>query len=339
MADGSNQTDMPNRDPQPPKTVAGLENWRIATAAAGAVIGGAGVSGSLLDVIGSDLFLGVLGLSVVIIAVALRPSAGMRRAQLREAAARGDLRTARAVSLQAISATAGAVIGIVGVVASTADVLATDTAFAIFGTSIVLVILGLRPHNGVYQAERREAEARGELDKAFDSLSGTDDLLGLMRTNRKQMDAYDAQARRQGMSSHRASLAAMVVGLAFVGIGLTVALLADEPSTKYAAAIIVAVGTATGGYIAQTFIRVNTTAQDHVRFYFQQPLVQSYLLTAERIVAQMPEAARAKQYERLVETALEQAASAGSGSPVDARRQEPAIEPQPPTSEPQSEEG
>ncbi|MBF6173588.1 hypothetical protein [Nocardia blacklockiae] len=162
----------------------------------------------------------------------------------------------------------------------------------------------------VRRAEAREAQAQGALDTALAEIKSEHDLLGLMQANRKQMDAYDAQARSQGVTSHWISVGAMVVGLVIVGTGLTITVLADTSAAKYSAAIVAAVGTATGGYIAQTFIRLNSSIQDQVRYYFEQPLVQSYLLMAERFIAQMPPEERTAQYQLLVESALAQAASA-----------------------------
>ncbi|MFJ2665705.1 hypothetical protein ACIO14_15260 [Nocardia fluminea] len=152
-----------------------------------------------------------------------------------------------------------------------------------------------------------EKMAQEALRRSVAGVAGPADLVGLMRVNRSQMAAYEAQARSQGRTSHTSSIIAMTVGLAIIGAGLWIAVHASDASTKYSAAILAAVGTATGGYIARTFITVNTVAQEHVRFYFEQPLVQSYLLSAERIVERMPEADRKRQYELIVATALEQA--------------------------------
>ncbi|MFE7718169.1 hypothetical protein ACFU44_03900 [Nocardia rhizosphaerihabitans] len=151
------------------------------------------------------------------------------------------------------------------------------------------------------------ALARGNLDRAVEAVSEPSDLLKLMEVNRRQMEAYDVQARAQGRSSHRSSLFAMTAGLMIVGAGLWITVNADDSATKYSAAIVAAVGTATGGYIARTFIRVNTSAQQHVRYYFEQPLVQSYLLTAERVAERLPERRRGNQYELIVAAALHQA--------------------------------
>ncbi|MFE3105960.1 hypothetical protein [Nocardia tengchongensis] len=166
---------------------------------------------------------------------------------------------------------------------------------------------------GTWTANRRqyarEAAARAAVDEAVAAVTDPFDLNALMDINRKQMQEYDAQARGQSATSHWTSLAAMVAGLAIVGSGLAIAVTAHDAAAKYAAAIIAAVGTATGGYIAKTFITMNSSVQDQVRYYFEQPLVASYLITAERFIAQMPETDRSEQYRLLVQAALDQAAA------------------------------
>ncbi|MBF6240499.1 hypothetical protein IU474_25985 [Nocardia otitidiscaviarum] len=146
-----------------------------------------------------------------------------------------------------------------------------------------------------------------EVEKAQEAVQGPDDLMGLLRANRKQMDAYDELARQHGASSHRATTWAMVVGLLMVAVGLAIAWYAEEPATKYSAAIIAATATAAGSFITQTFIRVQARAQDQMQFYFRQPLDHSYLLTAERLASQLPEPIRSDQYTQIIATALNQA--------------------------------
>ncbi len=140
------------------------------------------------------------------------------------------------------------------------------------------------------------AQLVGAADKAVDEITGPDDLMGLIRANRKQMEAYDALARSQASSTHAATLGAAVFGLLAVGAGLTVAVTADATAAKYAAAIVAGVGTATGGYVASTFIRVQEGAREQMRYYYAQPLVQSYLLSAERLVSTLKD--RSEQSEQ-----------------------------------------
>ncbi|WP_280252988.1 TRADD-N-associated membrane domain-containing protein [Nocardia abscessus] len=189
---------------------------------------------------------------------------------------------------------------------------------SLFGIGIVLLFGAILSYFESYSnwAQLIRSAISGELAKSVEDIEGVDDLMGLMLANRKQMDAYDAIVRSQGSSSHRASLGAMAAGLIMVSVGLSVALLANESSTKYSAALIAATGTVTGGFIAQTFIRVQKSAQDQMRYYFQQPLVHSYLLTAERLAVQLPPEVRAERYQLLIDTALDQARNVTGWHPL-----------------------
>ncbi|MFC8935669.1 hypothetical protein ACFT1A_26610 [Rhodococcus sp. NPDC057135] len=155
--------------------------------------------------------------------------------------------------------------------------------------------------------EEAESRALGAADRAVDDIKGPDDLIGLMRANRKQMEAYDALARSQAASAHFASMVAGGIGLLTITSGILVIVFAGDSSTKYAAALIAAAGAATSGYVAKTFIYVQDGTMQQMRFYFQQPLVQSYLLSAERLIAQLPEKQRGKQLEHVISAMVAQA--------------------------------
>lgn len=152
-----------------------------------------------------------------------------------------------------------------------------------------------------------EARAQGAADKAIEEVTDPDDLLGLMRANKKQMEAYDALARSQASTAYVASMIAGAIGLLAIVAGVLVVVFTGDASTKYAAAFLTAAGTATSGYVAKTFIRVQDGTMDQMRFYFQQPLVQSYLLSAERLVSHLPEDRKGEQYERVIGALIAQA--------------------------------
>lgn len=155
--------------------------------------------------------------------------------------------------------------------------------------------------------ENSEAEAKDELNRAIAGINGIDDLPGLMLANKKQMDAYEALVRSQRESSHRASLIATAASFCVVGAGLFVTVLSEDSATKYAAAAMTAAVAAAGGYIAGAFIRAQQVAQGQLRFYFQEPLIQSYLLAAERIISMMSAEVRDDQYQLVLRSALAQA--------------------------------
>jgi len=164
--------------------------------------------------------------------------------------------------------------------------------------------------------EEQEAQARGHLSEALTDLRDIDDVVGLMRANRRQMDAYDAIARGQADASYRSSRLAMFGGLAVLTIGMGVTLFAPSSSTKYSAAVLTAVGAAIGGYIAQTFISVQQRAMDQLNFYFQQPLVQSYLIAAERVAERLPAKERTQALTSIVEVLVSKLLTSSFASPT-----------------------
>ncbi|WP_374159099.1 hypothetical protein ACEWX3_07705 [Mycobacterium sp. G7A2] len=178
-------------------------------------------------------------------------------------------------------------------------------ATAIFLTLGLSMIVAFFPGGGSWELDER---LRGEVDQAVHGVTGPDDLMGLMNLNRKQMEAYDSMAKKQASSAHSATLGAAIFGLITVGAGIVVAVTADAAASKFAAAIVSAVGTATGGYIAATFIRVQEGAREQMRYYFQQPLVQSYLLSAERLVGRLDEKDRPEQMRAIIAAAIAQTA-------------------------------
>ena len=126
------------------------------------------------------------------------------------------------------------------------------------------------------------------------------------------MTTWPAQAE----DAHRAGFFAMTAGLALIAAGIIVALVTDVAATKYSAALITAAGVATSGYIAETFIRVREQSAHQMTYYFQQPLVQSYLLTAERLADRLPEERQVQQIEAILKTALGQTVGAGEDAPA-----------------------
>ncbi|MFE9785216.1 hypothetical protein ACFYO7_07540 [Nocardia salmonicida] len=148
-------------------------------------------------------------------------------------------------------------------------------------------------------------------DSAFEQVQDPSDVMGFLAANRKQMSTYDQIARDQASSSHRASTWAMVVGLLLVVSGIAAAIFGSDAASKYAAAIVTATCAATSGYIASTFIKVQSSTQDQMRYFFQEPLVQSYLLSAERLIGQMPGRTEEHidQYHAVITAALAQAAN------------------------------
>ncbi|MGM7670281.1 TRADD-N-associated membrane domain-containing protein [Microbacterium sp. A93] len=163
-------------------------------------------------------------------------------------------------------------------------------------------------------AARRSAAAQEKAEWALQGLKDSDDLLGLIKANASQMHAYDLMARRQAAQSHRASMIAMFVGLALVAAGVAVAIMAPDAVSKITGASVTSIGAVVGGYVARTFMANGRRSSENAAFYFQQPLVTSYLLTAERLISQLPEQERPQALSTTIDTVLRQASAAAGGS-------------------------
>jgi hypothetical protein len=195
----------------------------------------------------------------------------------------------------------------------------SDALVTVAGTAIVigmaLLFYGAYQYQNARAAfyELAEKQARGRFVEALDQISDVNDLVGFMRANRKQMDAYDAIARRQAATSYKASHVAMGLGLFILSVGIGVAIFSTEDSTKYAAAFLTAVGAVIGGYVSRTYITVQKHAMLQMNYYFQQPLVQSYLLTAERLAHQLDEPNRTQALSGVIARIVDKLLLASNG--------------------------
>ena len=65
------------------------------------------------------------------------------------------------------------------------------------------------------------------------------------------------------------------------------------------------IGGALSGFLSRTYIRVYERALQQLNQYFNQPLLNSYLLSAERIIGEMSVEARDCAYEAVLQRLLE----------------------------------
>ncbi len=72
-------------------------------------------------------------------------------------------------------------------------------------------------------------------------------------------------------------------GFSVLILGGSVALLATENAAKVAVSALSAVGVVFASYYAATFFRMHRLANEQLNHYFNQPLVESFHLSAERI--------------------------------------------------------
>ena len=100
---------------------------------------------------------------------------------------------------------------------------------------------------------------------------------------RPKLDQYHSITKHQAANSYRNSQIAMGSGLAFIILAAVSAIVFKNEQTKIILGSIAGVATAFSAYIGATFLNAYHSALNQLNTYFHQPLVTSYLLSAERI--------------------------------------------------------
>jgi TRADD-N domain-containing protein len=132
-----------------------------------------------------------------------------------------------------------------------------------------------------------EKEARDAVAESADELDDAKDLVALIKANRKQMSAYDVLVQAQAKTAFRNAQFAMGAGLLVLLFGAIVALSTADVQAKIVTATLTAIGGTLAGFIAKTFLDTYRRSIQQLNFYFQQPLITSYLLAAQRLVNEL----------------------------------------------------
>jgi hypothetical protein len=176
--------------------------------------------------------------------------------------------------------------------------------------------------NSQYNSERTKFQEREEVvarlshfrevaDRIDDKLS----LDNVTLLNQSMMESYHSITKTQAERSFKNSQRAMLAGLAILLAGAIGAVAAEEPTTKLALASLAGIGSTISGFISKTFLTSHAAAISQLNRFFQQPLVNSYLLNAERISREI----KSEQGEALLaEIVLESIATARTvGAPLE----------------------
>jgi hypothetical protein len=159
------------------------------------------------------------------------------------------------------------------------------TAFSII--AVVLIAWGFAAPvmmRARRELRTRERAARERAKQASEELADATSLAELLKANRKQIDAYDELARAQSKEAFRNSQVAISIGMSALVVGGLVAVVVPNTTAKITTASLTAIAGALAGYIGKTFLRVYERTQQQLTFFFQQPLINSYVLSAERLI-------------------------------------------------------
>ncbi|MFI7597457.1 hypothetical protein [Actinoplanes sp. NPDC049681] len=162
-------------------------------------------------------------------------------------------------------------------------------------------------------AYQQEALHEANLARAVARLEDQLSLANLFGLNRTVMDEYHRITKQQAERSFRNSQVAMGLGfLALIG-GACVALAPTQVETKIAVAGLSAVGSLMAGFISKTFLRSHQISIKQLNTFFREPLVNSYLLTAERLSQQLNGGAREDAQVQIITQAIASARRAEAG--------------------------
>jgi len=154
------------------------------------------------------------------------------------------------------------------------------------------------------KAERmREAEV---FESAVDRLREKMALANLIELNRLMLDNYHGIATEQAESAFRSSRRAMWCGFVWLLACFSAVLFIPVPTgVQILVGGLAVIGGALSGFLSRTYIRVYERALQQLNQYFNQPLLNSYLLSAERIIGEMSVEARDCAYEAVLQRLLE----------------------------------
>lgn len=115
----------------------------------------------------------------------------------------------------------------------------------------------------------------------------------LLRLNRTEMERYHHLTIEQAARSFRHSQIAMYLGFGLLVFSIVIVVWpATSVQTKLTVAALGLVSTTVSGYITQTFLKSHAQSVAQLNRFFNQPLVSSYLLTAERLALSLEDSAR-----------------------------------------------
>lgn len=123
--------------------------------------------------------------------------------------------------------------------------------------------------------------------RAVDALEEKLTLEYVTGLNSLLMDSYHDVTKNQAARSFKHSQWAMIAGFSLLLVGGIVAIAPTDPITKIAVAALTGIGTLVSGFISRTFLHSHAVSIAQLNRFFEQPLVNSYLLNAERVAIRL----------------------------------------------------
>ncbi|MFE4421290.1 hypothetical protein [Streptomyces sp. NPDC056817] len=171
---------------------------------------------------------------------------------------------------------------------------------------MAVVAAGIGVYWLVSKARIKEAEReRKILESAADRLREKMELPSLVDFNRVLLDQYHGIATDQATKAYRSSRVAMNVGLFILVVAFVAGWRYNAQGDRLFVGSVATVGTAFTAYLSRTYMQTYERALQQLNQYFNQPVLNGYFLTAERIADSLSPDRRAEVLERVVDDVLE----------------------------------
>jgi hypothetical protein len=180
-------------------------------------------------------------------------------------------------------------------------ILVTAVALAIF--LYLFYNLRLRFVDAARARELMEKEEQA-VESALDRLRERMTLPSLVELNRISLGRYHNIATTQADKSFRSSQRAMWSGLVWLLICFSAALVMSSLSNRILLGSLAAIGGSLSGFLGRTYLRVYERSLQQLTQFYNQPLLNSYYLTAERLASDMGGTGREKAMGSIVDELL-----------------------------------
>ena len=162
-------------------------------------------------------------------------------------------------------------------------------AILLWGVAGVAVLTAIASAVFVAALVRRQRESELELSTERDILAliwsvERRDLWELAAVSRRQMTRFECLAVAQARVSFTASVVAAVAAFAVLVGGAAVMIGAVSLGLSVTAAVLAGAGSALSGFLSVIFLRTYKMTSEQLSYYYGQPLVNCYLLHAERLL-------------------------------------------------------
>jgi hypothetical protein len=156
-----------------------------------------------------------------------------------------------------------------------------------------------------FNERRRKMAGYVASDTLRDIRSGNDIALPLLFSyNRRQLDAYQEEARNQQRLAFRYALLTSVLGFVVLLVGIAASLRVGPGTEAYVAAGLSGMGAALSAYVAGTMLRISRRADTQLNRFYTEPHMMGRLLLAERLMQSADAAGRNDERAAIIKQVL-----------------------------------